>query len=580
MGKVVNMFMWGYQGSFRINVEIRARGIIQEIAPTLEPDVLLVGVRVPESADGLPVCVEPEDEEWDTAIFADCAKRADEIYATHEGHNILYGDEARTRDQPENIRKSSVNRAVCEAFESYDRTHRTKTFCAWPERIGGYHVVCAMQFNKTQFDEYPGLAEPIRHGDFTISGGFLDLVVYELLDEARKALWGPDPGRFHDMLDADRETVCRKAGDRFCSVLTLATKNLLFQRTFGKFNNISSLLYEGAEGLGRLVVAATNHEAVQLQIEFSRPVPLEESRWSRKILEMATGDLCCVCDGAAGIRGLGTLVDADADGVFLVEFTGHFKWQLRHKGQVLLQSAFGVPRLPRSLIKEATYKSTFRRLFKDVSTGDEDTSWQIVQAAIQQRHGTMIVVSDAAERETKRLQNQSTPIAPVALSAELVRRVSGIDGAILIDKHGVCWALGVILDGTATEHGNPARGARFNSAVRYLSSQGETPTLLLVISEDGSVDMIPTLRPQIARSSIERRIARLRQCTFDNFHKTRNWLREHSFYLSAAQCDAVNEQIARIEGPPRDPRILHIETGKFEPHPDMDDSYYLPEQNE
>lgn len=192
----------------------------------------------------------------------------------------------------------------------------------------------------------------------------------------------------------------------------------------------------------------------------------------------------------------------------------------------------------------------------------------------------MIVISEQAQSEAKGLHSQSTPITPVPLSAKLVDRVSGIDGAILLDEHSTCWALGAILDGTATSDGNPARGARFNSAIRYLNSQRATPTLLLVISEDGSVDMIPTLRPQIARSSIECRIRFLRQCTFKNFHKTRNWLREHSFYLTAEQCTVVNTEIARIEGAPRDSFILHIETGRFEPHPDMDESYYLPEDSE
>lgn len=576
MGRVIRMFMWPYQESFRINLEIRAKALLQEIAPTLEPEVLLVGVRVPQAKDGLPVCVEPEDGEWEVTLFSNCFRRSDEIYETHEGHNVLYGDDARTRDQPENIRKSSIKRAVGEVFQTYDRAHGTITFCSWPERLGNYHVVCALQLNKAQLDEYPKIETPITFGDYNFSGGFVDLVIEELLDEAKKTLWSPDPGRFHDVLDADGYAMLRKAGDRLCSVLTLATRDVMFQRAFDKFNKISALLYEGAEGVGRLIVAPADHQAVHIEIEFSGAVPLEESRWARKILEMAHGALCCVCAGATGIRGLGSLTDADAEGLFVVEFTGHFSWQLSYRGTVLLQASFAVPRLPRALIKEATFKSTFRRLFEG-RPQDEEQAWKIVQAAIEQRHGTMIVFSEAAEQESKRLRSQSTPITPVALSAALVEQVSGIDGAILVDPRGTCWALGVILDGVATKEGNPARGARFNSATRYHAAQGQSRTLILVISEDRSVDMLPTLRPQIAPSSIERRMARLRQCTFNNFHTTRNWLKEHAFYLTPDQCRIVNDEIARIESEPRDPRLLHIATRKFEPHPDMDDSYYLPE---
>ena len=44
---------------------------------------------------------------------------------------------------------------------------------------------------------------------------------------------------------------------------------------------------------------------------------------------------------------------------------------------------------------------------------------------------------------TRKIAEQEARAHPAAL----VERVSGIDGAILIDKQGKCWALGVILDG-------------------------------------------------------------------------------------------------------------------------------------
>lgn len=576
MGKVITMFMWGYQGSFRVHLELKAKRVLQEIAPTLDPDALLVGIRVPERQDVWPVCVEPEDGEWETAPFLACFDRAEDIYQSHEGHNILYGDEARTRDQPENIRKSSVRRAVQETLDQYDKTHATRTFCSRPERIGAYHVVCALQFNRAHLNEYPSLAEPIEHPPYKISGGFLELVIEELLDEAQRVLWSPDPGRF-GMFDLEREAIFRRAGDTFCSVLTLAAKDLLFQGTLEKFDKIAAQLYERREGLGRLVVAAPKHEAVDLAIEFSTAVPLEHARWSRKILEMAGDEFCCVCNSTSGIRGIGALINPHADGVFFVEFLGHAKWQLRHKGKVLLQSESGVPQLPREQIKESTFKSTFRRIFKETTPEDDDRSWQLVLAATRQRHGTMIVFSGDAESEATRLRKDGTCLTPVSLPPILVQRVTSIDGAILIDRHGTCFAVGVILDGTANGEGSPARGARFNSARRYVASQGDIAILVLVISEDGSVDMIPQLRPQIARSAIERRINRLRQCTLENFHKVRNWLVDHAFYLTPEQCRIVNEEFARIEGAPREPMRVHIDTGVFKAHPDMDDSYYLQE---
>src|SRR5947207_1657888 len=106
--------MWGYQGHFRWSLEYKARKVLQTVAPLVEPRALLVGIRNPEYVDGYPVCVEPEDEEWDPSIFFGCHKRAEEIYVDHPDHNIFYGDEPRMRDKPENIRRRSALEAVRE----------------------------------------------------------------------------------------------------------------------------------------------------------------------------------------------------------------------------------------------------------------------------------------------------------------------------------------------------------------------------------------------------------------------------------------------------------------------------------
>jgi hypothetical protein len=57
------------------------------------------------------------------------------------------------------------------------------------------------------------------------------------------------------------------------------------------------------------------------------------------------------------------------------------------------------------------------------------------------------------------------------------------------------------LDGPASYQGNPARGARFNSAVRYVNDAEER--LAVVVSEDGHVDLLPRLRRSIRRSELD-----------------------------------------------------------------------------
>ena len=52
-----------------------------------------------------------------------------------------------------------------------------------------------------------------------------------------------------------------------------------------------------------------------------------------------------------------------------------------------------------------------------------------------------------------------------------------------------CYSIGVILDGKATGRGTSTRGARYNSAIRYVESS-PYPCMAIVVSEDGMVDVI------------------------------------------------------------------------------------------
>ena len=101
----------------------------------------------------------------------------------------------------------------------------------------------------------------------------------------------------------------------------------------------------------------------------------------------------------------------------------------------------------------------------------------------------MVVISKGADIEAKRLEKQCIKIKPTYLNSQLVRKVSAIDGAILIEPSTKCHAIGVILDGLASNKGTSSRGARYNSAIRYVELS-KYPCLAIVISQDGMVDLV------------------------------------------------------------------------------------------
>ena len=97
------------------------------------------------------------------------------------------------------------------------------------------------------------------------------------------------------------------------------------------------------------------------------------------------------------------------------------------------------------------------------------------------------MTKDAAS-ESVRLGDQVFRLSPQATTPEVIACASRIDGAVLLDDSGTCHGIGVILDGSADASGERSRGARYNSALRYINAH--PGSLALVVSEDGLVNII------------------------------------------------------------------------------------------
>lgn len=422
----------------------------------------------------------------------------------------------------------------------------------------------------------PRLPAPVRLGEFASPHGLLEAVVDRLLAEAATALQLPEPGRSVRTLESDPTSLLREAGDRFCSAITLATGDRLFQGVFDLLNAISSLRYEGAACRGRIVFVPKSSKAVSLDLSLATPISLRNAKLARKVVEMSSAELCCICNGRSGFSALGRLTDRNAPDAIWVDFVGHYRWDLYYQERLVMNVAHGVPRLPVARLGKDDLERTVARLFPAMSNDSRDALWSIVEAAMEQGHGTMLVVSSRAQKEAARLSTQALPVQPTRLARDVVTQVTAIDGAVLLDCEATCHAVGVILDGTATKAGDPARGARYNSALRYVNSTSE-PTMCVVVSEDGYVDLVSRRPPQIARRDIAARIDDLEHRSIDDYMKAYSWLDEHRFYLTEEECKIVNRELERIQSAPMELGEIRLSILAFVPDPEMNDSYYLPE---
>jgi len=193
------------------------------------------------------------------------------------------------------------------------------------------------------------------------------------------------------------------------------------------------------------------------------------------------------------IYGIGEMIGKYSkknEDLFFVNFIRHFEWELSHDDETLMIVNYGHPRLPNIHINKTKFRSLIRKTFDEIENENINSLWELIVRATKQKHGTMVVISTEAETEALRLKSQAIQIKPINITLEMIDKLTAIDGAILINPFDLkCYAIGVILDGLATDRGSTARGSRYNSAVKYCELKKGT-CVAIVISEDGTIDLV------------------------------------------------------------------------------------------
>ncbi|PFP69813.1 hypothetical protein COK07_29530 [Bacillus thuringiensis] len=307
-----------------------------------------------------------------------------------------------------------------------------------------------------------------------------------------------------------------------------------------KIDNIANHTYEGQSPFGSILffgskVLKNNVNLVEYTIKFQSDdlVALNDAKLIRKLLELTNNEknLYLISDHEM-IYGLGKINWNQLKDfiLFKVDFNGLSKYNIHlitvkenesNNGVLSIENGKKVYKISKDLevidktLINISFKSPimgvegytsekFIRLLKSKYFDEElkvnedviEYLEQVVMYAREQKHGTMVVITDyeTAISELKTLKKQSILIESTKISPEYIQFLTSIDGAIYFDTNGKCHAIGVILDGIAKENiGDARRGARYNSAYRYLEKLKEKKKkcVIVIISEDGMVNLIP-----------------------------------------------------------------------------------------
>lgn len=582
MNDIINLFMWGYQQHFQDSLQFEAEQLFNNLDSKFEPRVFLIGVLIEKNDDRHPICLEPENCGYRVESFSTLKELAKELKEVDEESRIFHSHPVAQENHLQKINIKAYKDAIGKILKKEDLYGNFEKFISFPTYIKGFLVFAVLELRKETLNSYYTLSKDKFQNRLKISRSFIESTIDIFLKECTIAF--KDPDKAISAIERSSEELLRESAKQFMYSISQAGGN--FEGLHGLYescNAISSLKYEGEEGLGKLVIAPKEHINIRLTLELEEPIRVNNFRKVRKFLELSNSDSLIISDSAV-IYGLGEIIgkyNPKSESLFVINFTNHYKYEILHDNNQILNVEYRLPYLPKDKIDREKFYDDFSRIFKLITKKQINELWDLTLQATEQKHGTMLVISENAIAEAKRLGKQSFALKPLKLTPKIINQITSIDGSVMMDIDSTCHAIGVILDGLATEKGDSSRGARYNSAIRYYENFAtEFSMAIIIISEDGMIDIIPKLKPRIKHSEISDRINELKSLNSlekverKKYYPIINWFESNQFYLTDDECDKINKLRKEIEKKEAEPASIWIVRKDLVSNDEMNDSYY------
>lgn len=576
--KACDNLIWEHQQHYQISLLLAAEELFNSLDERLAPKVFLIGALVHPDMQHPFISLECPDGDY-------YAKDFQSLKALCIQHSLRLNRDL-PEDNPE-LLNLTYTKEIQRTLRAHPNGNNNENFISAPIYINGYMVYVIIELNKKILSTYYSLTRDIGSGGQKLSRSFIESVIKVYLDASANALKAKSQSDFN-VLSKSRDELVSKAGHDFMTTVSMAGQHPNGMHVlYDACNTISSLKYEGAEGFGKMVIAHKNHPHVKMTMELEKPIHIKDFRKVRKFLELADHKQLILSDSVLiyGLCQLAGKYNYHDESLFIIHFTKHFHWEVVHHNHIMVAVSFRMPGLYNERISREKFFSGLKRLFTGIDKTRMNTLWDITMEATKQQHGTILAISSKANEEAVRLSSQCFKIKPIRINKDIIHQITSIDGAVLIDIDCTCHAIGVILDGMATANGDSSRGARYNSAVRYYEyMENKAKTVLVVISEDGIIDLIPDLKPQVKHSVITRNIGALNKLTQTdkflrkNFNSLMEFFQENDFYLSQKECTVINKLCRTIEFKYKNnTEGVRMIWDNLSPNKDMQQSYYLKE---
>ena len=491
------MFMWRWQHRFQDAIASLLKSIFQILELPIVSDTFILGISV-DGKQADQICFQGEDCQFSPEAFQEVFAIAKDNFDRDPEQFFFMGATHLNQAHKDSLYPKALRKAVISILQHYDRSQRRVSFCSFPTQKNNYWIMTVVQLRQKDFDSQYRLKKEIHQihsmQSHRIERCFLEALIYRILAESELELQRASEGNITSLGNPER--IIEDAASSLLKSIEVHINQWNKVDLLSFANAIAAERYEGAASEGRLIICPTNHPDISAKVKLRTPIRIYNYRGIRKLLEVSSNKMALLCD-VESVWGLGIPLDTyqpSQENLFEIRFAEYHTWELLHAENIMLRVKYRQARLPRARFDKRLFCDRIAELFQ-VNQTTANILVKAVEAAVVQRHGTMLVITPEAESETKRLAAQSTVIEPVIVSKDIIAHLSSIDGAILISPEGIIYSFGVILDGKASENGNSSRGARYNSAIRYIDGQRSRNIncLALIVSEDGYVDLYPNL---------------------------------------------------------------------------------------
>jgi len=392
-----------------------------------------------------------------------------------------------------------------DTYKLFNKNNKCFAYFSQVRDILGYDVYIIFNLDKKSSSNYHKFHDPREVGRGEIRS-FIDAVIYSYLNKCvsvLESLFKDEIVYKNNEIISISNKILISSGESLLKgvieILDIDKKDDEVQiDMFDLINSISQMSYENTYINGYLVLI-NDDKLKNMQYIFKlkdhKDYRINKSKTTRKLIQMARNNIVLATDSIF-IYGLyyKNIIEQLKD-VFIIKIIGQSKWELYYNKWMLMYVEYSIPRIITGINQDEIRNRIINAEFRQEYIDDiHRFILDVIEVALKERKGITLIFGNDVQEE---IANNNIVCIKIEVRSirdifKSINSLLTIDGGILMDKEGRCYAIGAILQYGSSEQNDPARGSRYHAAKAYSEKAKEKNSrFVVVISEDGYIDFFP-----------------------------------------------------------------------------------------